>query len=235
LTTARHFRKLSGIVPAETPHPAQLLGRDFSTTVLGVLFAFTIEKALESCLESVRSYPDATSLFTQVTAHPWVYAATLVQLLAFLATLFRFYAGSFRFHQEQPKKITDLGVLIDLGSTGILFSGFYIAALLVPTSRLFLAFVGLFHLIDLLWFVLSGVFTTYAPHVHKVLRHYLAYDVLTIAGVLIIVVVDAALSMNAETVQFFTSTLLFAMFGVDVLYHSRNWYFDPEKWRVDHS
>lgn len=186
MTTSSSLLYSPSITANERSHPAQLLGRDFSTTVLGVLFAFTFEKALESCLESVGGYPDVSSLYSQIIAYPWTYASTLAQLAAFLITLFRFYAGSYRFHQEQPAKTNDYGVLIDLGSTAILFIGFYIAAVLVPTSRLFLAFVGLFHLIDLLWFVLSGVFTTFSPHVQKVLRHYQAYDVMTIIGVLIV-------------------------------------------------
>ena len=152
-----------------------------------------------------------------------------------MATLFRFYAGSYRFHQEPPEKTTRTGIVIDLIGTALTFIGFYIAALLVKSGALFLLFVAVFHIFDIVWFVVGGVFTTHHPHVQKVIRNYLLYDLVTVLVAAGAAVGDVFLQFDEAYFQLISSALLFGMFAIDMLWHSRDWYFAPDNWRAAHA
>jgi hypothetical protein len=225
----------SKVVDISPKHPAQLMGPVFSQTVLAVLFALTFEKALEVQFDAVRAYSSISEWWATVHAAPGYWTLSGLQLFAFLATLFRFYAGSYRFHQEPPETTTMVGTMIDLVGTAILFIGFYIAAELVMTTGLFLLFVGVFHVIDLAWFILGGAFTTHRAHVQTAIRHYLAYDFITILLVALVAIWYHASPFQDIYLKAASAVILLGMFVIDVLWRTRDWYFDPEKWARAHN
>jgi hypothetical protein len=230
-------------VPAATPPaarhafatPDELMGPVFSQAVLGVLFALTFRQALEGACGGLAGYQFLPDLLEQLRAQPRQYLFRFVQLAAFLATLFRFYAGAYRFHQEPPETMTTAGIVMDLVGTALLFVGFYLAALTVATYGLFLLLVGIFHVLDLAWFILSGAVTKRKPHVQKIISHYLAYDFVTVVAAALVYLVYAWTSFHYEYFQLISTAILLTMFVVDVLVYSRDWYFRPGAWEAKYA
>lgn len=220
--------------PALAP-PDELMGPVFSQAVLGVLFALTFRQALEVACGGLAGCQLLADLWEHVRAQPRQYLFGSLQLAAFLATLFRFYAGAYRFHQEPQETMTTAGVVMDLVGTALLFVGFYLAALTVATYGLFLFLVGMFHVLDIAWFILGGAVTKRKPHVQKIVSHYLAYDLVTILAAAVAGLVYALTSFHYHYFQLISTAILLSMFVVDMLVHSRDWYFRPAVWRVKYA
>lgn len=234
-----HQPNTSGAAPAASTAaagqplatPDELMGPIFSQAVLGLLFALTFRQALEVACGGLAGYQFLPDLWNQAKAYPAHYLFRFLQLAAFLATLFRFYAGAYRFHQEPPENVSTPGIVLDLVGTALLFVGFYLAALTVAAYGLFLLLVAVFHVADIGWFILSGAVTKRQPHVQKIVNHYLAYDLITIVAAIVAAIVYAVKPFPYEYFQLISTVILFAMFVVDMLVYSRDWYFRPAEWR----
>ncbi len=198
--------------------------------VLSVLFSLTFEKALEHSLGGVTNYHTTWQINNAFVASPSKYFFQLLQLLAFLLTLFRFYAGAYRFNAQAPRSTTLWAVVWNLTNTTLLFVGFYVAALLVPTRGMFALFVALFHVIDLGWFGLGGPLVRGDPALERAKDYFVLFDVITVVGFAVIGIWWWVDRFDTKWVQLLTSVLLIMMFSLDVLFKCRDFYFNPNRW-----
>jgi hypothetical protein len=72
----------------------------------------------------------------------------------------------------------------------------------------------------MIWFILGGTFTTHRPHVQKVIRHYLTYDLITIALAGAIAIWYHAVTFPPVYFKAASAIILLLMFVIDVLWHS---------------
>jgi hypothetical protein len=200
-------------------------------TILLVLFSFTLETALQTAASGLTRHPTARGLFAAIAAHPEHYLFGVLQWIAFVITLCRFFFGAYRFHSEANVTSTR-GELQDAAMTILLFIVFYLAALLVTQRELFLFAIASIHVVDLLWFVIPN---TIPSHIESAGRHYAVYDVLTIGALGVVYVAYIAAEFDPEWLAFWTALVLIAMAIIDIKGPTSNWYFDPDKWRREHA
>ena len=212
-------------------HAARLLGREFSVNVLAVLFALTFGKALEVAFGGLAHYETVSQLWVAVQRDPLVYLLLFLQLAAFFATLFRFYAGSYRFHEEPSGYSESVGVLVDWAGTALLFVGFFVAATVVKTTGLFLMVVAIFHIFDMIWLLTTQQWMKNVPHVQKVINNYLVYDLITLGAAALAGCVYAIRPFDSLNFYWINSGILISMFFIDIFWCTRDWYFNAEKWR----
>lgn len=65
-----------------------------------MLFAFTLETALQTAASGLTGYPTERELFAAISASPRHYFLGVLQWIAFVITLCRFFFGAYRFHSE---------------------------------------------------------------------------------------------------------------------------------------
>jgi hypothetical protein len=215
----------------ERPHPPSVSKEsEFAATVLIVLFSLTFEKALQTSLGGIAHYRTTWQVNDAFVAQPFHYISRLLQLAAFLLTLFRFYAGAYRFNIQSPPSKGVWPTLWNLTNTTLLFVGFYVAALLVATRGVFALFVALFHVVDLGWFRLGGSLLRGDRALETIKDEYVRFDVITIASFALIGLAWWTVRFDTKWVQLVTSALLMTLFYFDVLVRCRDFYFRPEIW-----
>jgi len=205
---------------------------EFGVTVLGVLFSLTFSKALERGLGGITSYSTIDSIWRSFVATPRQHLFALLQLLAFLLTLFRFYVGAYRFNATKPPAIRRWAVAWNVANTAFLFVGLYVAALLVPTTGAFLLFVAFFHFIDLIWFGVGGPLLRGNPATEKAKDVFIGLDTVTLAGAAFIGLCWLVRPFDSTWLQLWSAVLLIGMFAIDVLGVCRDFYFDPPAWEA---
>jgi hypothetical protein len=202
----------------------------FGTVALGVLFSLTFGEALERGLSRIAGVPTIEQAKAAFLAAPGRHLAALFQLLAFLLTLGRFYGGAYRFCADAPTTRGLWPALWNIGNMTLLFVGFYVAALIVPTSGLFLLFVGTFHVIDLMWFGAGGPLMRGHPANELAKDYYILFDLVTIAAVAFVGIWWWVRPFDPMWIQFWTGVILTVMFIIDVLIVCRDLYFNPPAW-----
>ena len=194
----------------------------FSKTVLGVLFGLTFGKALEVSCGGIGRIEGFLQLWNTFAGNWFHYVCRLAQLLAFLATLFRFYAGSYCFHQQPPPSGLPR-ILTDLTGTVLLFIGFFVSALVVNTYATFLVFVASFHVLDACWFTVAARCAT-DEKIRVVAKRYVVYDAVTIVASVVILLAYAKVGFQREILQLITAGLLSSMFVID-MFQTHEFYF----------
>src|SRR5262245_55393140 len=153
----------------------------FSETLLGFMFAQTFKTALDNGLATVAKHQFWPDFWADILTRPRENLFGFLQVSAFLLTLSRFYAGTYRFQKEEAGRDPSLAAAFhDAGWMVFLFVSFYLAATFVAKDGLFLLVIAGVHLIDIVWFSLSGT-RGHKPYVSAAISLYRRWDLVTVS------------------------------------------------------
>jgi hypothetical protein len=163
-----------------------MMDNPFSDTLLGVLLGLSLKSAFDHFFAGVDAMMWLTTVFHLIDKHPALFALRLFQLLVFLFMLSRFYLGAYRYSKVAPSE-TPGQTIVDTIGVLFLFSGFYLASIVVKNTDLFYWAIVAFLIVDLAWFVIAG--SESLRHLGKpiklVTRLWIGFDLLTILFIIV--------------------------------------------------
>jgi hypothetical protein len=115
---------------------------DVGIAILALLLALIMQGMLDALLVNKAAYTDWDVFWQYTTKYPQMSVLITFQVIVLVSIVIRFYMGTFRLHKctvKEPKKRSFFTGVI---STLVLFSLFYVAAVLVKNVHLF--YIALF-------------------------------------------------------------------------------------------
>jgi len=196
-------------------------------TVFGFLVSLTLKGSLDTAYSQTVS---VATTWSEMLYAVWVPTSFL--LFVFLITLLRFVYGAYRFHEEAREASADIepGVqLWNIFATLLLFVFFYITGLSIQHAEPF--FIGLIvvHLWDLIWFIVTVVFTnSLGSNIKRVIRNFVIIDALTI------LLLAVTISYLRDSYRNQAAFIMLVAAAADLLWN-RKFFFHPEEWRKQNS
>jgi hypothetical protein len=156
-----------------------------------------------------------TDLRNAVTATSGLTGLFAAQLVVFLLVLVRFYWGSFRYYQQEPKLQGNPELAIDFIGAILVFVGFYVTSLLLRTAALFYWAIGLLHIVDFVWFLLASTCLALVDGMRKVATWFLLFDVATCVGLAAVFIIFSPTSPEFKA-QWWALGLLVVVSAADL-------------------
>jgi hypothetical protein len=150
--------------PPKAPVPSNRFEPPFFLILLALLFGFTMQSAMDHFLSGLNHYPTGSALWVALSKDPRRKVLLLFQFIVFIFTVIRFYIGAYRYGIESTDEPL-LETVVNSVGTFLLFASFYVTSFALRDVDLFYWLVGLFLLVDFIWFfVVGAVWRARAAH-----------------------------------------------------------------------
>lgn len=211
-----------------------------AVAVISILLALIVKAALESMFKPIF---EAQKTWQDIQLIAWF------QVFVFYVMTFRFYIGSIRYGEVEPKNLDMLIKSWNVIGAFLLFSNLYAIALAAPYQKYFYLLMIALHIVDLVWFFIAFVLLKLRPvsetqlqvgevkmeSLQSIMLTFIGFDVATLvlAGLLFYVLPFAAdITAETATVGDWLFLAVLAVISVIDFWAYRDLYFSFDQWKV---